>query len=144
MAEYSSLLSDLSENITTEDLRQLKSACKEDIPEGESGHIACSRDWFTYLEERSKLAKDNLLYIEHIFEISPEARPADPGHRISEDNEVDTKLTRIPSAKKYKDATGTPSYQEKYFRSRYLLPIGVQGVVRNYKVYTTQDDKETE
>ncbi|KAJ3585090.1 hypothetical protein NHX12_013812 [Muraenolepis orangiensis] len=46
------------------------------------------------------------------------------------------------------DATGTPSYQEKYFRSRYLLPIGnlvnVQGVVRNYKVYTTQDDKETE
>ncbi|KAJ3585466.1 hypothetical protein NHX12_014185 [Muraenolepis orangiensis] len=45
-------------------------------------------------------------------------------------------------------ATGTPSYQEKYFRSRYLLPIGnlvkVQGVVRNYKVYTTQDDKETE
>ncbi|KAJ3585468.1 hypothetical protein NHX12_014187 [Muraenolepis orangiensis] len=42
------------------------------------------------------------------------------------------------------DATGTPSYQEKYFRSRYLLPIRVQGVVRNYKVYTTQDDKETE
>ncbi|KAJ3585310.1 hypothetical protein NHX12_014031 [Muraenolepis orangiensis] len=45
-------------------------------------------------------------------------------------------------------ATGTNSYQEKYFWSRYLLPIGilveVQGVVRNYKVYTTQDDKETE
>ncbi|KAJ3585652.1 hypothetical protein NHX12_014371, partial [Muraenolepis orangiensis] len=74
-------------NITTEDLRQLKSACKEDIPEGESDHIACSRDWFTYLEERSKLAEDNLSYIEHIFEISSWG----------------DELTRIPSAKKYKE-----------------------------------------
>ncbi|CAL8240170.1 unnamed protein product [Gadus morhua 'NCC'] len=83
MAEYGSLLSDLSENITSEDLRQLKSACKEDIPEGESDHIACSRDWFTYLEERSKLAQDNLSYIEHIFEISrrPDVAPCSASRR---------------------------------------------------------------
>ncbi|KAJ3580938.1 hypothetical protein NHX12_017287 [Muraenolepis orangiensis] len=83
MAEYSSLLSDLSENITTEDLRQLKSACKEDIPEGESDHIACSRDWPDLLtrviEYRTTVLK------------------------ISEDDEVDTKLTCIPSAKKNKE-----------------------------------------
>ncbi|CAL8378525.1 unnamed protein product [Boreogadus saida] len=119
MAEYGSLLSDLSENITSEDLRQLKSACKEDIPEGESDHIACSRDWFTYLEERSKLAQDNLSYIEHIFEISrrPDLLTRVIEYRttvlkISEDDEIDTKLTRIPSAKKYKDIIRQPSEDE--------------------------------
>ena len=32
MAEYGTLLQDLTNNITLEDLEQLKSACKEDIP----------------------------------------------------------------------------------------------------------------
>lgn len=52
---------------------------------------------------------DNLSYIEHIFEISrrPDLLTRVIEYRttvlkISEDDEIDTKLTRIPSAKKYK------------------------------------------
>ncbi|XP_010081739.1 PREDICTED: astrocytic phosphoprotein PEA-15, partial [Pterocles gutturalis] len=52
---------------------------------------------------------DNLSYIEHIFEISrrPDLLTMVVQYRtqvlkISEEDEVDTKLTRIPSAKKYK------------------------------------------
>lgn len=52
---------------------------------------------------------DNLTYIEHIFEISrrPDLLTRVIDYRttvlkISEDDEIDTKLTRIPSAKKYK------------------------------------------
>ncbi|XP_009068518.1 PREDICTED: astrocytic phosphoprotein PEA-15, partial [Acanthisitta chloris] len=51
----------------------------------------------------------NLSYIEHIFEISrrPDLLTKVVQYRtqvlkISEEDEVDTKLTRIPSAKKYK------------------------------------------
>lgn len=136
MAEYSSLLSDLSDNITNEDLEQLKSACKEDIPEDQSNNITSSKEWFSYLEKNDKLAQggilnrnvsfgwhiwhileaannisraDNLSYIEHIFEISrrPDLLTRVIEYRttvlkISEDDEIDTKLTRIPSAKKYK------------------------------------------
>lgn len=57
MSEYSSLLSDLSDNITNEDLEQLKSACKEDIPEEQSNSMTSSRDWFSYLEKNDKLAQ---------------------------------------------------------------------------------------
>lgn len=57
MAEYNSLLSDLSENITNEDLEQLKSACKEDIPEDQSNNITSSKEWFSYLEKNDKLAQ---------------------------------------------------------------------------------------
>lgn len=57
MAEYSSLLSDLSDNITNEDLEQLKSACKEDIPEDQSNNITSSKEWFSYLEKNDKLAQ---------------------------------------------------------------------------------------
>ncbi len=57
MSEYSSMLSDLSENITNEDLEQLKSACKEDIPEDQSISITSSKDWFSYLENHDKLAQ---------------------------------------------------------------------------------------
>uniref|UniRef100_A0A4W5NBJ7 Astrocytic phosphoprotein PEA-15 n=1 Tax=Hucho hucho TaxID=62062 RepID=A0A4W5NBJ7_9TELE len=109
MSEYSSLLSDLSENITNEDLDQLKSACKEDITEDQSNTITSSKEWFNYLEKNEKLAQDNLSYIEHIFEISrrPDLLTRVIEYRttvlkISEDDEIDTKLTRIPSAKKYK------------------------------------------
>lgn len=148
MAEYSSLLSDLAENITNEDLEQLKSACKEDIPEDQSNNITSSKEWFSYLEKNDKLAQggisypqsnwafssickrckhyklevlwvinntsdaDNLSYIEHIFEISrrPDLLTRVIEYRttvlkISEDDEIDTKLTRIPSAKKYKGNT---------------------------------------
>ncbi|MBZ3888683.1 Astrocytic phosphoprotein PEA-15 [Sciurus carolinensis] len=66
MAEYRTLLQDLANNTTLEDLEQLKSAGKEDVPSG----------------------KD-----------------------LWED-ELDTKLTRIPSAKKYKDIIGQPSEEE--------------------------------
>ncbi|TKS93129.1 Astrocytic phosphoprotein PEA-15 15 kDa phosphoprotein enriched in astrocytes [Collichthys lucidus] len=119
MAEYSSLLSDLSENITNEDLEQLKSACKEDIPEDQSNNITSSKEWFSYLEKNDKLAQDNLSYIEHIFEISrrPDLLTRVIEYRttvlkISEDDEIDTKLTRIPSAKKYKDIIRQPSEDE--------------------------------
>lgn len=57
MSEYSSLLSDLSENITNEDVEQLKSACKEDIPEEQSDSIISSKEWFSYLEKNDKLAQ---------------------------------------------------------------------------------------
>lgn len=57
MAEYTSLLSDLAENITNEDLEQLKSACKEDIPEDQSNNITSSKEWFSYLEKNDKLAQ---------------------------------------------------------------------------------------
>ncbi|KAJ8397355.1 hypothetical protein AAFF_G00439040 [Aldrovandia affinis] len=116
MAEYSSLVSDLCEIITVEDLEQLKTACKEDIPEDQSTGIVCSKDWFSYLEKNHKLAQDNLSYIEHIFEISrrPDLLTRLIQYRttvlkISEDDEIDTKLTRIPSAKKYKDIIRQPS-----------------------------------
>lgn len=61
MAEYSSLLSDLSDNITNEDLEQLKSACKEDIPEDQSNNITSSKEWFSYLEKNDKLAQGGIL-----------------------------------------------------------------------------------
>ncbi|KAG9329423.1 hypothetical protein JZ751_016869, partial [Albula glossodonta] len=116
MAEYSSLLADLCELITVEDVEQLKSACKEDIPEEQSSTITCSKDWFSYLEKNHKLAQDNLSYIEHIFEISrrPDLLTRVIEYRttvlkISEDDEIDTKLTRIPSAKKYKGAVSSPT-----------------------------------
>lgn len=57
MSEYSVLLSDLSENITNEDLDQLKSACKEDIPEEQSNAITSSKEWFHYLEKNDKLSQ---------------------------------------------------------------------------------------
>jgi len=57
MSEYSSLLSDLSENITNEDVEQLKSACKEDIPEEQSNSIISSKEWFSYLEKNDKLTQ---------------------------------------------------------------------------------------
>lgn len=62
---------------------------------------------------------DNLSYIEHIFEISrrPDLLTRVIEYRttvlkISEDDEIDTKLTRIPSAKKYKGnlSSNTPRY----------------------------------
>ncbi|KAJ3585467.1 hypothetical protein NHX12_014186 [Muraenolepis orangiensis] len=62
---------------------------------------------------------DNLSYIEHIFEITrrPDLLTRVIEYRttvlkISEDDEVDTKLTRIPSAKKYKDNIRQPSEDE--------------------------------
>lgn len=61
---------------------------------------------------------DNLSYIEHIFEISrrPDLLTRVIEYRttvlkISEDDEIDTKLTRIPSAKKYKGTS--PIHEEK-------------------------------
>ncbi|XP_035168778.1 astrocytic phosphoprotein PEA-15, partial [Oxyura jamaicensis] len=57
MAEYRSLLEELAQNITAEDLEQLKSACKEDIPSGEGEAIATSHHWFAFLEKHSKLDK---------------------------------------------------------------------------------------
>lgn len=57
MAEYCSLLEELAENITREDLDQLKSACKEDIPSEKSEEIATSKDWFSFLEKHNKLDK---------------------------------------------------------------------------------------
>ncbi|KAM5236681.1 astrocytic phosphoprotein PEA-15 isoform 2-T2 [Ctenodactylus gundi] len=104
MAEYGTLLQDLTNNITLEDLEQLKSACKEDIPSEKSDEITTG---------------NNLSYIEHIFEISrrPDLLTMVVDYRtrvlkISEEDELDTKLTRIPSAKKYKDIIRQPSEEE--------------------------------
>ncbi|XP_041334145.1 astrocytic phosphoprotein PEA-15-like [Pyrgilauda ruficollis] len=55
MAEYRSLLEELAQNITAEDLEQLKSACREDIPSGEGDAIATGHHWFAFLERHSKL-----------------------------------------------------------------------------------------
>ncbi|KAJ6652448.1 hypothetical protein lerEdw1_011566 [Lerista edwardsae] len=119
MAEYDSLLAELAENITPEDVDQLKSACKEDIPSEQHEEIASGKDWLGFLEKHKKLDKDNLSYIEHIFEISrrPDLLTMVVEYRtqvlkISEEDEVDTKLTRIPSAKKYKDIIRQPSEEE--------------------------------
>lgn len=57
MAEYSSLLDELAENITNEDLDQLKSACKEDIPSKKHEEISTCKDWFAFLEKHKKLDK---------------------------------------------------------------------------------------
>ncbi|XP_025032354.1 astrocytic phosphoprotein PEA-15 [Python bivittatus] len=57
MAEYSALLEELAENITNEDLDQLKSACKEDIPSEKHDEIATGKDWFGFLEKHKKLDK---------------------------------------------------------------------------------------
>lgn len=57
MAEYSSLLEELAGNITNEDLDQLKSACKEDIPSERHEEIATGKDWFGFLEKHNKLDK---------------------------------------------------------------------------------------
>uniref|UniRef100_A0A8C2I6E7 Proliferation and apoptosis adaptor protein 15 n=1 Tax=Cyprinus carpio TaxID=7962 RepID=A0A8C2I6E7_CYPCA len=121
MSEYSSLLSDLSENITNEDLEKLKSACKEDIPEDQSNAITCSKDWFSYLEKNDKLAQDILdlvrelsvpplrMYVRYTVHVQKGNKTV---LKISEDDEIDTKLTRIPSAKKYKDIIRQPSEDE--------------------------------
>uniref|UniRef100_A0A8D1PS19 Astrocytic phosphoprotein PEA-15 n=1 Tax=Sus scrofa TaxID=9823 RepID=A0A8D1PS19_PIG len=146
MAEYGTLLQDLTNNITLEDLEQLKSACKEDIPSEKSEEITTGSAWFSFLESHNKLDKVllfgtlavlswlsspssssaasssnqyNLSYIEHIFEISrrPDLLTMVVDYRtrvlkISEEDELDTKLTRIPSAKKYKDIIRQPSEEE--------------------------------
>uniref|UniRef100_A0A8D0GNZ9 DED domain-containing protein n=1 Tax=Sphenodon punctatus TaxID=8508 RepID=A0A8D0GNZ9_SPHPU len=57
MAEYTNLLKELVENITNEDLDQLKSACKEDIPSEKHEEITTSKDWFSFLEKHNKLDK---------------------------------------------------------------------------------------
>lgn len=57
MAEYGTLLQDLTNNITLEDLEQLKSACKEDIPSEKSEEITTGSAWFSFLESHNKLDK---------------------------------------------------------------------------------------
>ncbi|NXI26266.1 PEA15 protein, partial [Sterrhoptilus dennistouni] len=105
MAEYRSLLEELAQNITAEDLEQLKSACREDIPSGEGDAIATGHHWFAFLERHSKL--DRGVPRGHPISRRPDLLTKVVQYRtqvlkISEEDEVDTKLTRIPSAKKYK------------------------------------------
>ncbi|XP_040546881.1 astrocytic phosphoprotein PEA-15 isoform X3 [Gallus gallus] len=119
MAEYRSLLEELAQNITAEDLEQLKSACKEDIPSGEGEGHRHQPALVRLPGEAQQAGQGNLSYIEHIFEISrrPDLLTMVVQYRtqvlkISEEDEVDTKLTRIPSAKKYKDIIRQPSEEE--------------------------------
>ncbi|XP_006902464.1 PREDICTED: astrocytic phosphoprotein PEA-15-like [Elephantulus edwardii] len=119
MAEYGTLLQELTNNTTLEDLEQLKSACKEDSPSEKSEEITTGSAWFSFLENHNKLEKENLSYIEHIFEISrrPDFLTMVVDYRtrvlkILEEDELDTKLIRIPSAKKYKDIIRRPSEEE--------------------------------
>ncbi|XP_053454806.1 astrocytic phosphoprotein PEA-15-like [Nycticebus coucang] len=110
---------DLTNNITLEDLEQLKSACKEDIPSEKSEEITTGTAWFSFLESHNKLDKDILSYFEHIFEISrrPDLLTMVVDYRtrvlkVSEEDELDTKLTRIPSAEKDKDIIRQRSEEE--------------------------------
>lgn len=73
---------------------------------------------------------DNLSYIEHIFEISrrPDLLTRVVEYRttvlkISEDDEIDTKLTRIPSAKKYKGTAGGRLVRGPQASNRRFLPL---------------------
>ncbi|XP_038656699.1 astrocytic phosphoprotein PEA-15-like isoform X2 [Scyliorhinus canicula] len=119
LVQFAALLDDLSSNITPEDLSQLKLACKEDIPSERSQELTGCKDWFNFLEKHDKLSKDNLSYIEHIFEMSrrPDLLTMVIDYRtkvlkISEDEEIESKFTRIPSAVKYKDVIRQPSEDE--------------------------------
>ncbi|XP_026513788.1 astrocytic phosphoprotein PEA-15 [Terrapene carolina triunguis] len=78
MAEYCSLLKELAENITNEDLDQLKSACKEDIPSEKHEAITTSKDWFSFLEEHNKLDKDIIRQPseEEIIKLAPPPKKA--------------------------------------------------------------------
>lgn len=74
---------------------------------------------------------DNLSYIEHIFEISrrPDLLTRVVEYRttvlkISEDDEIDTKLTRIPSAKKYKGRAGGRRVRSSDLQPLLTLPPG--------------------
>lgn len=78
-----------------------------------------------------KLNKDNLSFMEHISEICrcPDLLTTVVDYRthvlkISEDHELDSKLTSIPSAKKYKDINRQLS--EKDFIKLALLPEQVE------------------
>ncbi|XP_064137661.1 astrocytic phosphoprotein PEA-15-like [Loxodonta africana] len=121
MTEYITLLQDLTNNIALEDLELLESACKEHIPGKKHKEITTGSAWFHFLESHKKLDKDT-------FEIS---RPPDlltimvdyrtffffffnrtRVLKISEDDELDAKLTHDPSAKKYKDIIRQPSEKE--------------------------------
>lgn len=117
--QFATLLEEMSANITPEDLAQLKLACKEDIPSDKNEELTGCNEWFSFLEKHDKLSKDNLSYIEHIFEMSrrPDLLTMVIDYRtkvlnISEDDEVDSKFTRIPSAVKYKDILRQPSEDE--------------------------------
>ncbi|XP_069797481.1 astrocytic phosphoprotein PEA-15 isoform X2 [Narcine bancroftii] len=119
LGQFATLLEDLSSNITAEDLAQLKLACKEDIPSDKNDELTGCKEWFGFLQKHDKLSKDNLSYIEHIFEMSrrPDLLTMVIDYRtkvlnISEDDEVDSKFTRIPSAVKYKDILRQPSEDE--------------------------------
>ncbi|XP_078594050.1 astrocytic phosphoprotein PEA-15-like [Branchiostoma floridae x Branchiostoma japonicum] len=107
---YLQFLLDLTNLITSDDLEQFKTACKDDIPEEKVPELKTPRDWFMFLEKIEKLAQDDLSYIEHVFEITrrPDLLTKILEYRtqvlkISDDEELDSKLTRVPSAKKYKD-----------------------------------------
>ncbi|ETE72072.1 Astrocytic phosphoprotein PEA-15, partial [Ophiophagus hannah] len=78
MAEYSRLLEELAENITNEDLDQLKSACKEDIPSERHEEIATGKDWFGFLEKHNKLDKDIIRQPseEEIIKLAPPPKKA--------------------------------------------------------------------
>ncbi|GCC41711.1 hypothetical protein chiPu_0025725, partial [Chiloscyllium punctatum] len=109
LVQFAALLDDLSSNITPEDLNQLKLACKEDIPSNRSQELTGCKEWFNFLEKHDKLSKDNLSYIEHVFELSrrPDLLTMVLEYRtkvlkVSEEQESESKFTRIPSAIKYK------------------------------------------
>ncbi|XP_032962590.1 astrocytic phosphoprotein PEA-15-like [Rhinolophus ferrumequinum] len=118
VAEYGTLLQNLTNNITLEDLEQRKSVCKEDVP-SEKKEITPGSARFSFLKIPNKLDQDNLSYVEHIFQLShgPDLLAMLVGYRtrvlkISGKDELDTKLTRISSAQKYEDIIRQPSEEE--------------------------------
>ncbi|XP_010133116.1 PREDICTED: astrocytic phosphoprotein PEA-15, partial [Buceros rhinoceros silvestris] len=93
---------------------------------------------------------DNLADIEHIFEISrrPDLLTMVVQYRtqvlkISEEDEVDTKLTRIPSAKKYKGETPpAPGGRFEISRRPDLLTMVVQYRTQVLKI-SEEDEVDT-
>ena len=73
----------ITTNITLEDLEQLKSACKEDIPSKNSEAITTESAQFNFPQSQSKLDKDNISYIEHIFRCLPVLTYSESGWLLS-------------------------------------------------------------
>lgn len=107
------------------------------VPEARSGR-AGEAGLYSLADPVSPLPADNLSYIEHIFEISrrPDLLTMVVDYRtrvlkISEEDELDTKLTRIPSAKKYKGRSPclyhAPLPRSPHGRSLGVLGFGASG-----------------
>eukprot|EP00062_Callorhinchus_milii_P027902 gi/632991773/ref/XP_007884779.1/ PREDICTED: astrocytic phosphoprotein PEA-15 [Callorhinchus milii] len=66
---YSSLLESLAANISQDDVKEFLAASKDELIRGRKSDGSGGKEWLQLLEENQKLSHDNLLYVEHLFEI---------------------------------------------------------------------------